>query len=32
MMKERVALLSGEIDIDSKINEGTKITIDIPIM
>ena len=32
MMKERVALLSGEIAIDSKINEGTKITIDIPIM
>lgn len=32
MMKERVALLSGEIAIDSKINEGTKIIIDIPIM
>lgn len=32
MMKERVALLSGEITIDSKINEGTKIIIDIPIM
>lgn len=31
MMKERVALLSGEIVIDSKISEGTSIIIDIPI-
>lgn len=32
MMKERVFLLSGEITIDSKIKEGTKIVIDIPII
>ncbi|OEH84191.1 hypothetical protein BHU72_12365 [Desulfuribacillus stibiiarsenatis] len=30
-VKERVALLRGSIDIDAKINEGTKITIIIPI-
>ena len=32
MMKERVYLLSGTIDIDSKINMGTKITVSVPVM
>lgn len=31
MMKERVFLLSGTIDIDSKINTGTKIYVEIPV-
>ena len=31
MMKERVYLLSGEIEISSKINEGTKIQVKVPI-
>lgn len=31
MMKERVFLLSGEMSIESKINEGTKISIEVPI-
>lgn len=31
IMKERVFLLSGNITIESKINEGTKIIIDVPI-
>lgn len=32
MMKERVYLLSGTIDIFSKINEGTKITVSVPVI
>lgn len=31
MMKERVYLLSGTIDMESKVGEGTKITVEIPI-
>ena len=31
MMKERVYLLSGKIDIHSKINVGTKIQVEVPI-
>ncbi|MBO5371474.1 MAG: sensor histidine kinase [Lachnospiraceae bacterium] len=31
-MKERVCLLSGKLDIDSKINVGTKIIIEIPMI
>lgn len=31
MMKERVYLLYGDIEIDSKINDGTKITVNVPI-
>ena len=31
MMKERVYLLSGKIDIHSKINAGTKIQVEVPI-
>ncbi len=32
MMKERVYLLSGKIDIQSKINEGTRIQVNVPIV
>jgi two-component system sensor histidine kinase DegS len=32
MMRERVYLLSGNINIDSKINHGTKIVVNVPIM
>jgi two-component system sensor histidine kinase DegS len=32
MMRERVYLLSGSISIESKINYGTKITVNVPIM
>ena len=32
MMKERVYLLSGKIDISSKVNEGTKIRVIVPIV
>ncbi len=32
MMKERVYLLSGNININSKINDGTKIVVEVPIV
>ena len=32
MMKERVYLLSGNINIESKINNGTKISVEVPII
>jgi len=31
-MRERVSLLSGDIDIQSKINKGTKVMVEIPIL
>jgi two-component system sensor histidine kinase DegS len=32
MMRERVYLLSGNINIESKINHGTKIVVNVPII